>query len=223
MPPSERIRKIPAASIAVVALVLGLSVLAGVKSAWEIGSLGKGMLLQIPAALISFYTIALAGYRAFLRLFPLQEGPVLSGQTEFAYCTYMLFNMFVFFPVLQSSFFLPFPLRRPFYQLLGARLGKNTHCPGVLLDPPLIEFGDHVVIGFESLFSAHAAEADLFVLARVRVGHRASIGARAIVMPGVTIGEGAIVAAGAVVTKGTQIGPRELWGGVPAHRIKMLT
>jgi hypothetical protein len=223
MSPREQSPKIPAASIAVVALVLGFSVAAAVKSAWEIGSLGRGMLLQIPAAVMSFYAIALVCYRAFLRFFPLHEGPVLKGQTEFAYCTYMLFNMFIFFPVLQSSFVLPFPFRRPLYQLLGASLGKNTHCPGVLLDPPLIEIGDHVVIGFESVFSAHAAENDVFVLARVRVGHRATIGARAIVMPGVTIGEGAIVAAGAVVTKGTRIGPRELWGGVPAHRIKILT
>lgn len=222
MPPSDQIRKIPAASIAAVALVLGFSALAAIKSAWEIGARGRGILLQLLAAVICYYAIALVGYRAFLRLYPLREGPVLRGPTEFAYCTYMLFNMFVFFPVLQSSFVFPFPFRRPFYQLLGARLGKNTHCPGVLLDPPLIEFGDDVVIGFESLFSGHAAEADVFLLARVRVGHRATIGARAIVMPGVTIGEGAIVAAGAVVTKGTQIGPKELWGGVPARRIKTL-
>ena len=34
------------------------------------------------------------------------------------------------------------------------------------------------------------------------------------------VGEGAIVAANALVLKGTQIGPHEIWGGVPAKFIK---
>jgi acetyltransferase-like isoleucine patch superfamily enzyme len=104
--------------------------------------------------------------------------------------------------------------------LLGARLGRNTHCPGVILDPPLVEIGDNVAIGFESVFTSHAAEGENFVLVRIRVGHRATIGMRAVIMAGVTIGEDAIVAAGAVVTKGTHIGPKEIWGGIPARQIK---
>jgi maltose O-acetyltransferase len=44
------------------------------------------------------------------------------------------------------------------------------------------------------------------------------IGPRAIILPGVTIGRGAVVAAGAVVTK--DIPEMEIWGGVPAKKIK---
>ena len=44
------------------------------------------------------------------------------------------------------------------------------------------------------------------------------IGPRAIILPGVTIGRGAVVAAGAVVTK--DIPDLEIWGGVPAKKIK---
>jgi acetyltransferase-like isoleucine patch superfamily enzyme len=44
------------------------------------------------------------------------------------------------------------------------------------------------------------------------------IGYRAIIMAGVRIGQGSIVATGAVVTK--SIPPYEIWGGVPARRIK---
>ena len=36
------------------------------------------------------------------------------------------------------------------------------------------------------------------------------------------VGEGAIVAAGSVVTGKTKIGANEMWGGVPAHFIKMV-
>jgi len=213
----EQPRKIPAASISVFALVIGLSLLVGVVSAWVVRTFG--MKLQLPITVICFYAMALSGYRAFLSLFPLEEGSVSGGRSAFTYCTYMLFNIFVFFPVLQTGFPLPFPFRRPCYKLLGLRLGRNTHFPGVILDPPLVEVGDSVVIGGDSLFTAHAAEGDAFLLARIRVASRATIGMRAIIMPGVTIGEGAIVAAGAVVTKGTQIGPNEVWGGIPARRI----
>ena len=42
----------------------------------------------------------------------------------------------------------------------------------------------------------------------------------ATVLDNVVVGEGAIVAAGALVLQGTQIGPHEIWGGVPAKFIK---
>ena len=181
---------------------------------------GFGSPVQVLAAVLGFYAAAIFGYRILLRSFPLREGAVEAGRTAFAYCTYMLLNVFVFFPVMQSSFPMPFPFRRLFYVLLGMRVGRNTHFPGIVMDPPLVEFGDDVVIGFEAVFSAHVAEGERFSLMRVRIGSRATVGARAIVMPGVTIGEGAVVAAGAVVLKGTNIGPGEFWGGVPARCLR---
>lgn len=39
-------------------------------------------------------------------------------------------------------------------------------------------------------------------------------------MAGCRIGDGAIVAMNSVVTKGTQIGPNEIWAGVPARLLK---
>lgn len=44
------------------------------------------------------------------------------------------------------------------------------------------------------------------------------VGANAVILSGVTIGPGAIVAAGAVVTK--DVPAREIWGGVPARRLR---
>lgn len=54
----------------------------------------------------------------------------------------------------------------------------------------------------------------------VRIGNNVWIGANVVVLKGVTIGNGSIVAAGAVVRN--DIPPYELWGGVPARRIKRL-
>ena len=48
----------------------------------------------------------------------------------------------------------------------------------------------------------------------------ALIGMGSTLLDGAHVGEGAIVAAGALVLKNTQIGPYELWGGVPAKFIK---
>ena len=48
----------------------------------------------------------------------------------------------------------------------------------------------------------------------------ALIGMGATLLDGCVIGEGAIVAAGALVLQNTQIGPHEIWGGVPAKYIK---
>lgn len=184
---------------------------------------GNGILLELVAGVVCFYAVALAGYRIVLWRFPLQEGLVTGGSAEFAYCTYMLLLILVFSPLVQIlCVVLPFPFRRPLFQLLGTRAGKGTNFVGIVVDPPLAEFGDNVAVGMDALISGHSAEGKNFVLARVRVGNRVTIGGRAIILPGVTIGDDAIVGAGAVVLKGTQIGARELWGGVPARRIKML-
>lgn len=47
------------------------------------------------------------------------------------------------------------------------------------------------------------------------------IGANVVVLRGVRIGAGAIVAAGAVVTR--DVPPMEIWGGIPAKRIRART
>lgn len=60
-------------------------------------------------------------------------------------------------------------------------------------------------------FQGHT-ERDIIIGDDVWIGYGAQI------MSGVTIGRGAVVAAGAVVTK--DIPPYEVWGGVPAKKIK---
>lgn len=52
----------------------------------------------------------------------------------------------------------------------------------------------------------------------INIGSDIWVGINAVIMGGVTIGDGAVIAAGAVVTK--DVPPCEIWGGVPAHKIK---
>ena len=56
------------------------------------------------------------------------------------------------------------------------------------------------------------------VEAAITVGSDVWLGANVVVLKGVTIGSGAVVAAGAVVTR--PVPDLEIWGGVPARRLR---
>ena len=71
-----------------------------------------------------------------------------------------------------------------------------------------IEIGDYVSVGHN--VTIHGATVHDYAL----------IGMGATVLDHAEVGEGAIVAAGALVLSNTQIGPYEVWAGVPAKFVK---
>lgn len=77
-------------------------------------------------------------------------------------------------------------------------------------------FGD-IVIGNEVTIGHNATVHGAKIEDKVLVGMGATL------LDDCHIGEGAIIAAGALVLKNTQVGPRELWGGVPARFIKHIS
>lgn len=179
----------------------------------------RGVVLTL-AAIVLLYAYALLIYRLFLRIMPLHEGEIPPhSRQEFVYHVYLLFYLLLFYPVMRGGF-MPVPLLRPFYQALGARLGANTYSSGILLDPPFVSIGHDTIVGQYALVVPHVIEGEKLAHARVTIGSHVTIGAHAVVLSGVTIGDGAIVATGAVVPKGTQIGAGEVWGGVPAKRLR---
>jgi len=54
----------------------------------------------------------------------------------------------------------------------------------------------------------------------VSIGRNVWVGAHCVLLPGVTVGDNAVIAAGAVVD--TPVPADEVWGGVPARRIRSL-
>lgn len=135
-------------------------------------------------------------------------------------------------------------LRKWFYQALGTKVGKRTFpCRRVeILFPKGLSLGDGVAIGWfaeldarggimvghntnisshvKLITGSHSIDDPEYSaeFKSITIGHHCWIGTGAIILQGVNIGNGAVVAAGAVVTK--DIPPYEVWGGVPARKIK---
>lgn len=135
-------------------------------------------------------------------------------------------------------------IRKWFYRLMGAKLGRNTFpCRRVeILLPKGLELADNVAVGWFAELDARGGiivEHDTNISSHVKiitgshdiddsdytadfkpvhVGHHCWIGTGAVILQNVSIGDGAVVAAGAVVTKDIPAG--EVWGGVPAKYIR---
>jgi acetyltransferase-like isoleucine patch superfamily enzyme len=217
-------RKITVPQIALFNTLLILIILLGVATTyWVLGGLPLGDFRGVVltgAGLVIVYLYAFAVYRIFLRALPLQEGELVDGSRgEFAAQVNILFYLLLFNTLIRTHF-LPVPLMRLVYQALGTRMGQNTYSAGTILDPPLTSFGANCIVGHDAALFSHAIEGHRFALSRIRVGDNVTIGAMAVIMAGVRIGDGAIVSAGSVVLKDTQIGPGEIWGGVPARRLR---
>lgn len=180
-----------------------------------------GDLVFLAQGLVVFFGLLIALHRFALHFLPVEEGEVLPGtRLELAYHTYLFFNLF-FFNTLICSRTMPVGLLRGILRALGAEMGPNSYCSGLLLDPPLTRVGANVLLGRDCLLVAHMiATGRPTVHRRIVIGDRVTVGARAVILPGVRIGDDAVVAAGAVVTAGTVIPPGETWGGVPARRLR---
>ena len=180
----------------------------------------RGVVLTI-AWVVSLYLYAFLIYRLFLWVIPLREGENITegSRDELAAHVNILFYLILFNSLIRTHF-LPVPLIRVIYLMLGARLGKNTYSAGTILDPPLTRIGENCIIGHDAVLFSHTIEGKHFSLEAIRIGNNVTVGAKAIIMAGVTILDNAIVSAGAVVTKGTNIGVGEIWGGIPAKRLR---
>ena len=108
-----------------------------------------------------------------------------------------------------------------YYKLLGTRIGKNvivnTHR---IWDAYLINIDDNAIIGGNAKISGHLVEKDELVLAPVYIGKRSVIGSNSLISPGCRIGDDSVIATHAVLPKFTEVPAGEVWGGIPAKKIK---
>lgn len=180
-----------------------------------------GPFLYASAFVIAWGIVGTILHRVLMYFFPLLPGEIEAGsRQEFVYQVF--YNPFFFFLVYPLAFsgLLPVPLSRLFYKLFGARIGTNTY-PGrcMVFDPRFVTLGEMVVMGYNACLVPHVMEGTRLAHAVIRIGNHATIGVNAVLFAGVSVGDGAVIAAGSVVPKFTQIGAREIWGGLPARRI----
>ncbi len=217
-------RKIGGAEIVFfLSLLAGVIALAVITTRLLFGGLHLGDfrgITLVVAAVLLLYVYAFAAYRLFLHFMPIQEGEIAEkSRQEFSYHVYLLFYLMLFYPLMRSGA-MPVPLMRLVYLALGARLGANTYSSGIILDPPFVQIGSNSIVGQFALIVPHVIEGTRLAHHKIRIGSNVTVGAHAVVLAGVSIGDNAIVATGAVVPKGTQIGPGEVWGGVPARLLR---
>lgn len=124
-----------------------------------------------------------------------------------------------------QTLFLPFmrstPLLCGWYRGIGAVIGRSVQINTCHLnDASLLEFGDGVLVGANSLFICHATEGGILMLRKTRLEAGVAVGAGAVLMPGVTVGSDAVILPGSVVPAYTHIPAGEVWVGVPAQCVK---
>lgn len=181
---------------------------------------GYAILANSLLFLLLFGLFSALATRIQLRLVPLTPGKHSMSDTLFTW--WKLFTVTYEFG---RGALLPFTtvFAKPLVAaLFGARIGRDIALGGHLVDPELITIGDEAIIGQGSVVTAHTITSGWLILNPVVIGPRATVGVNAVVMSGVTIGAGAVVTAGSVVPPDTHIPAGELWGGVPAIRLKSI-
>ena len=217
-------RKIRPAQVLVFVVLVSLSAgLAIVSTALLLGGLRLGDftgIAKLLAGVTLLYVYAITTHRIFLWVYPLPSGEITKDSSqEFVYHVYVLFYLLLFYPVIRSGI-PPAPFMRLFYRALGARMGDNTYSQGIIHDPLFVEIGHDSTVGQGALLIPHVIEGERLAHYAISIGNHVTVGANSVVLPDVIIGDHAIVATGSVVKKGSRIGPREVWGGVPARLIK---
>lgn len=108
-------------------------------------------------------------------------------------------------------------------RLTFRRYGRGSYVvsPDLVPEPWLVSLGENVLIGWHVTLAGHCTPRQgRLMLGEIRIEDGAMIGANAFIWPSVRIGRGAMVEAGAVVAPGTRIRDREVWGGVPAVKLR---
>ena len=106
-----------------------------------------------------------------------------------------------------------------YYRLMGADAGENAFIWGKLLEFDLLTVGAGGSIGRLCDATCHTVENMVIKLAPVKVGARADVRARSVVMPGGTLGDGATLLQNSLTLKGEFAAERTVWAGLPAEAV----
>lgn len=107
---------------------------------------------------------------------------------------------------------------------IGDNVFMNHNCSITCVDR--VTIGDNVIMANNVVIVdhdhklGHEGVVDGLKTSPVFIGNNVWIGANSVILKSVTIGEGAVIAAGAIVN--CNVPAHEIWGGIPARKIKEL-
>ncbi len=108
-----------------------------------------------------------------------------------------------------------------YFRISGASIETGAQINTANLnDPNLVTIQADVVIGGTATLNGHLVERGELIFSPIMIEKGALIGTGAMIQPGVRIGAGAVIASRAVVPKYKVIPAGEVWGGIPARKIK---
>ena len=179
-------------------------------------------IIILMACLVVFYLFFLLTmviyYRSVLKVIEKKECSITMDADRGQWpkqCLRIIIDAFVVFLSLPIVWSFP-----GFLRVLGAKIGKNLNTKGKVFNADIVEIGENVVIGLGAVIIGHVVEGNAIIFKKVRIGKNVTIGVRSFIPPGVVIGDNTIIAAGAILPKNTIIPPNQVWGGVPARKIK---
>lgn len=114
------------------------------------------------------------------------------------------------------------PLCWLFTPIFGPHSRSCCVTDALFMDPSLTEIGRNVTIGYDAIIAAHTQGRDEVVIKRTIIEDDVLIGGRACIYGGCHIRRGAIILGNAILRPDTIVGENEVWGGVPAKKIKEL-
>jgi hypothetical protein len=132
-----------------------------------------------------------------------------------------LLSLVIYLPTaVVLDFFHFYPLKTLHVRLFGGKVGKNVVMGGLVLDPSLLEVGNNTVIGGFSTILGHAVEQGKIFFGKVTIGKNCGVGVRATILPGSKLEEGSMLGAHSLLPKNIKIPANEIYGGVPARRLR---
>ncbi len=111
------------------------------------------------------------------------------------------------------------PLLPLYARLLGARIGQGCQIATSQLHlPDLIEIGDRASLGYEVEVQPFVIEDGYLHMAPIRIGARAHIGTKSVLLLGSEVGQRARIAEQTLITRFQKVPARQTWAGSPAER-----
>ena len=206
---------LPALSLALVFLVDIVYLSIG----WYFSFFSAAFLLL--SGLAVHIAVSAVAIRTLNRLYPISEGEFKVGSPEFNH--WQAQAVIALFSSVYFDYFLPMPLKAPWFRLFGAKIAPGVVVSGRIVDCSLVSIEKGSTIGLEAVILGHWVGQETAYLGQVRIEQNALIGARSIILPGVHVNSGATVGIAALVTTNKQIPPGETWAGVPAEPLQAST